>query len=303
VISVLIPIYNFDVRALVVRLQHQAEQSLIPFEIICLDDHSDLHFKELNSEIEGLKNVKFIRLSKNIGRSTIRNRLAELANYEYLLFMDCDSMPETDVFIFNYAAFLKPDTVLYGGRTYSSEKPFNKDLYFHWHYGREREVKTAKQRSENPYSSFMTNNFVIPKKIMLEIGFDESLKHYGHEDTVFGLELKKQGIKIHHLDNPLRHIGLEEASVFLKKSEQAVENLLFLMKKHALEDNIKLLRYFLKSRKWMLHPLIYVWFYLFRSSLKRNLLGTKPKLRNFDLYKLGYMVFVSGKMKDERVKE
>lgn len=294
-ISVLIPIYNFDVRALVVRLQHQGEQSLIPYEIICLDDHSDLHFKELNSEIEVLDNVKFIRLNKNIGRSAIRNRLAEMASYEYLLFMDCDSMPETDVFIFNYAAFLKPDTVLYGGRTYSSEKPFNKDLYFHWLYGMEREVKTAKQRSENTYSSFMTNNFVIPKKIMLEIGFDESLKQYGHEDTVFGLELKKKGVKIYHLDNPLRHIGLEDALVFLIKSEQAVENLLFLMKKHDLNDDIKLLRFFNKTRKYLLHPLIYIWFYLFRSSLKRNLLGPKPKLRNFDLYKLGYMVFVSGK--------
>jgi len=291
VISVLIPIYNFDVRALVVRLQHQAEQSLIPFEIICLDDHSDLHFKELNSEIEGLKNVKFIRLIKNIGRSAIRNRLAELANYEYLLFMDCDSMPETDVFIFNYAAFLAPDTVLYGGRTYSPEKPFNKDLFFHWLYGSTREVKSAEERSENPYSSFMSNNFVIPKKIMLEIGFDESLKQYGHEDTVFGLELKKRSVHIHHLNNPLRHTGLETASVFLRKSEQAIENLLMLMQKHELQSEIKLLRYFVKTQKWGLHTFIYLWFYFFSSFLKARLLGENPNLRTFDLYKLGYMVY------------
>ena len=290
-ISVLIPIYNFDVRALVVRLQHQAEQSLIPFEIICLDDHSDLHFKELNSEIEGLKNVKFIRLIKNIGRSAIRNRLAELANYEYLLFMDCDSMPETDVFIFNYAAFLAPDTVLYGGRTYSPEKPFNKDLFFHWLYGSTREVKSAEERSENPYSSFMSNNFVIPKKIMLEIGFDESLKQYGHEDTVFGLELKKRSVHIHHLNNPLRHTGLETASVFLRKSEQAIENLLMLMQKHELQSEIKLLRYFVKTQKWGLHTFIYLWFYFFSSFLKARLLGENPNLRTFDLYKLGYMVY------------
>ena len=296
-LSILIPVYNFDVRSLVVRLQHQAEDAMITYEIICLDDNSDLDYAEINGEIASLEFVRFIRLNKNIGRAAIRNRLAELACYEYLLFMDCDSMPETDVFIFNYAAFLKPDTVLYGGRTYSFEKPFNKDLFFHWFYGTNREVKTAEQRSVNPYSSFMTNNFVIPKKIMLEIGFDESLKQYGHEDTVFGLELKKRGVTILHLNNPLRHIGLETATVFLRKSEQAIENLLLLMKKHELQAEIKLLRYFVKTQKWGIQPFIYLWFYLFRSFLKARLLGAKPNLRTFDLYKLGYMVYIKSRLK------
>ena len=264
-LSILIPVYNFDLRALVVRLQHQGEKSLIPYEIICLDDNSSEQFRNLNKELEQLENVSYSKLQKNIGRSAIRNRLAEMANYEFLLFMDCDSMPETDVFVFNYAAKLQENTVLYGGRSYSPEKPFDKSLYFHWFYGSSREVKSVLERSQNPFRSFMTNNFVIPKKLMLEIGFDESLKQYGHEDTVFGLELKRRGVQILHLDNPLRHIGLEKASVFLKKSEQAIENLLLLMHKHDLKDDIKLLRYFVKTR--VLHPIIYIWFYLFRSYL------------------------------------
>ncbi len=293
-LSILIPVYNFDVRALVVRLQHQGEKSLIPYEIICLDDNSSEQFRNLNRELEQLENVSYSKLQKNIGRSAIRNRLAEMANYEFLLFMDCDSMPETDFFVFNYAAKLEENTVLYGGRSYSPEKPFDKSLYFHWFYGSSREVKSVLERSQNPFRSFMTNNFVIPKKLMLEIGFDESLKQYGHEDTVFGLELKRRGVQILHLDNPLRHIGLEKASVFLKKSEQAIENLLLLMHKHDLKDDIKLLRYFVKTR--VLHPIIYIWFYLFRSYLKIKLVGPKPSLRTFDLYKLGYMVYFS-KMK------
>ena len=279
------------------RLHHQASNALVPVEIICMDDCSDPKYKKLNAELDSFTDLKFIRLNKNIGRSAIRNRLAEIASFEYLLFMDCDSMPETDVFIFDYAAFLAPDKVLYGGRTYSAEKPFKKELFFHWFYGSNREVKTAEQRSVNPYSSFMTNNFVIPKKIMLEIGFDESLKQYGHEDTVFGLELKKRGVPIHHLNNPLRHTGLETASVFLRKSEQAIENLLMLMQKHELQAEIKLLRYFVKTQKWGLHPFIYLWFYFFRSFLKARLLGANPNLRTFDLYKLGYMVYNKHKLK------
>jgi cellulose synthase/poly-beta-1,6-N-acetylglucosamine synthase-like glycosyltransferase len=297
VISILIPVYNYDVRPLVSRLHHQVSNALVPVEIICMDDCSDPKYKKLNAELDSFTDLKFIRLNKNIGRSAIRNRLAEIASYEYLLFMDCDSMPETDVFIFDYAAFLAPDKVLYGGRTYIAEKPFKKELFFHWFYGSNREVKTAEQRSVNPYSSFMTNNFVIPKKIMLEIGFDESLKQYGHEDTVFGLELKKRGVPIHHLNNPLRHTGLETASVFLRKSEQAIENLLMLMQKHELQAEIKLLRFFVKTRKWGLHPFIYLWFYLFSSFLKARLLGANPNLRTFDLYKLGYMVYNRHKLK------
>jgi GT2 family glycosyltransferase len=290
VLSILIPVYNFDVRSLVVRLQHQGDKSLIPYEIICLDDNSALEYKQLNSEIAELKNVSYSNLHNNIGRSAIRNRLAEMAKYDFLLFLDCDSMPETDVFVFNYAANLKDDTVLYGGRSYSPEKPFDKTLYFHWYYGSQREVKSAEERRLEPYRSFMTNNFVIPKKLMLDIGFDESLKQYGHEDTVFGIELKRRGVQILHLDNPLRHIGLEKASFFLKKSEQAIENLLLLMHKHDLKNDVKLLRYFVKTHKWGLHPFIYLWFYLFRSFLKARILGAKPNLRTFDFYKLGYMV-------------
>jgi len=297
VLSILIPVYNFDVRSLVVRLQHQAEVTMITYEIICLDDNSDLDYTEINNEIASLEFVRFIRLNKNIGRAAIRNRLAELASYEYLLFMDCDSMPETDAYIMNYVAFLKPDTVLYGGRSYSPEKPFQKELFFHWFYGTNREVKSAEERKIRPYSSFMTNNFLIPKQIMQQIGFDESLRQYGHEDTLFGLELKRREVMIHHLDNPLRHIGLETATVFLRKSEQAVENLLKLMKKHELQSEIKLLRFFVKTQKWGLHPFIYLWFFLFSSFLKARLLGANPNLRTFDLYKLGYMVYNKHKLK------
>jgi glycosyltransferase involved in cell wall biosynthesis len=290
VISILIPIFNYDIRSLVVRLQHQAEKALVPYEIICLDDCSDFEIFRLNDEIKKLRHVKHSRLSENVGRSAIRNRLAEMANFDYLLFMDCDTMPETEIFVFNYVANLKENTVLYGGRSYSPEKPFDKSLYFHWYYGSKREVKSLVQRKEFPHRSFMTNNFVIPKALILEIRFDENLKQYGHEDTLFGLELKKKGVDILHLDNPLRHVGLEPAEQFLKKSEQAVENLLIIMQQHQLEEDIKLLRYFVKTKKWGLHPFIDIWFYFNKKRLLKNLLGYKPCLRKFDLYKLGYMV-------------
>ncbi len=289
-ISILIPIYNYDIRPLVQELYKGCRLSSLNFEIICLDDASNISYQELNSELSKLDAVSYVLLPQNIGRSAIRNRLAEMAKYDFLLFMDCDTMPEKADFIEIYVRNLNIGTVLYGGRSYQPEKPIDPDLYFHWFYGSNREVSNVLKRSESPYRSFMTNNFVIPKDILLDIRFDESLKQYGHEDTVFGLELKKRNIPILHLDNPMRHIGLEKSSDFLRKSEQAIDNLLILMKKHDLAADIKLLRYFLKTQKWGLHPLIRIWFRMNKKRLRKKLLGAHPDLRSFDLYKLGYMV-------------
>ncbi len=289
-LSILIPIHNYDIRPLVQKLHKECMALGVNFEIICLDDASDISFRELNAELLALQNVSYVLLNQNIGRSAIRNRLAEMAKYDFLLFMDCDTIPEKADYIEIYVRNLKSGSVLYGGRSYQPEKPTEPELYFHWFYGSNREVSTVTERTKAPYRSFMTNNFVIPKDILLKIRFDESLKQYGHEDTVFGLELKKLEIPILHLDNPMRHIGLEKAGDFLRKSEQAIDNLLILMKKHDLVEDIKLLRYFIKTQKWGLHPLIKLWFRLNKGRLRKKLLGAHPDLRSFDFYKLGYMV-------------
>lgn len=291
-LSILIPVYNYDIRSLVAVLSKQAQQLEIEYEIFCLDDGSETNFNVLNKEIESLPAVRYEELPQNLGRSAIRNRLAEEARYPWLLFMDCDTMPEREDFLASYVAHLDHPQVLYGGRSYAPSTT-DSQLYFHWLYGSNREVSTLKKRLEEPYQSFMTNNFVIPKSVLLDIRFDESLKQYGHEDTLFGLELKQGQITILHLDNPMRHVGLEEASIFLRKSEQAIENLLLLRKKYDLKEDIKLLRYFEKTKKWGLHPLIRFWFKLNKNRLKKNLFGPKPKLRVFDLYKLGYMVCIN----------
>ncbi len=293
-ISILIPIYNFDIRKLVLKLNAEAIQKKIVVEILCIDDASELIFKNLNAEISNLENVRYLQLEKNIGRSAIRNRLAEEAKFDFLLFMDCDTIPETENYLEIYFKNLKKGSVLYGGRSYEKNIP-DKDFYFHWLYGSKREVATVAQRNENPYQRFMTNNFLMDKTVFLQIKFDEQIKQYGHEDTVFGLELKKRGVEIIHLDNPMRHIGLEESEKFIRKTEQACENLLMISQKHDLEREIKLLRYFLWTGGLKIHFILLFLFKIFRKTILANLNGKKPSLLLFDLYKLGYMIDKSKK--------
>ncbi len=293
-LSVLIPIYNFDVRQFVKELHKQAENENINFEIILADDASDLHYDKINSELSILSKVKYIRLDKNIGRSRIRNFLAEQAKYDYLLFADCDSEIPASEFTANYIKNVNRNTeVICGGRTYKTKAPENKEKYFRWYYGKKREVTKAEKRNTKPYASFMTNNYLIKKTLHKEILFDENLTQYGHEDTLFGIELKRKNIKIKHIDNPLTHIGLENFDTFIEKTKNGIKNLIFITENYdypELYEEIKLLRIARKLR--FLDSVIIFAYKLFEKIIPKNLKSKKPLLFLFDFYKLGYCFFV-----------
>ena len=117
-ISILIPIYNFDVRLLVQKLHYQGNLLTVDFEIICVDDASSEDFKAINQTVGGLSAVRLIELDKNIGRAAIRNFLASKAQFPYLLFMDGDSAPLDKNYLKRYQNQLSPTALLYGGRCY-----------------------------------------------------------------------------------------------------------------------------------------------------------------------------------------
>ena len=97
-LSICIPVYNQDVTSLVHELHRQASRSSCAFEILLMEDGST-SFLEENSTLGSLESVRYVRLPQNVGRSAIRNRLADEARYEYLIFMDCDVFPQDDSFL------------------------------------------------------------------------------------------------------------------------------------------------------------------------------------------------------------
>jgi glycosyltransferase involved in cell wall biosynthesis len=289
-ISILIPVYNYDVRQLVQDLQQQS-QSLhgVEVEILCFDDASDADFRRLNAAVAELPSVEYRLLPNNLGRSKIRNLLAREASHDYLLFIDCDSEAPDALYLQRYAEALSPEHLLYGGRIYQPQAPSDQDLMLHWRYGSVREARPSTERQKEPYHSFMTNNFLIPRKLFYPIGFDERLSQYGHEDTLFGMELAARGIQIVHLENPLIHAGLEPAEVFLRKSRQALENLAFLYHQDTGIDT-RLLRWAMRLQGRPSEVLLRVFWDSFRTALERQLQSGNPSLRLFDLYKLGCLL-------------
>ncbi len=292
-LSICIPIYNYDLSPLVNSLHEQGKTLDIPFEIILADDASDNFYRNLNQKLNNLEHVKYIQLEKNIGRAKIRNYLAKKANFPYLLIMDCDSITPDNKFLERYLPFCKNTNIIVCGGTTHYPSPGDNSFLLSWLYGKNREEKTAAQRNQNPNNSFMTNNFLISKKLFEKFRLNEAITGYGHEDPYFGYQLKKAGINIIHIDNPLIHTGLEPADVYVRKTEEAIHNLLKIYEitnyDQEFVNMVSLLKTFRKIKKWRLTYFLQIIFKTFNYKIKNNLLSSNPKLWILDLYKLGYI--------------
>ncbi|MCB0597314.1 MAG: glycosyltransferase [Phaeodactylibacter sp.] len=288
-LSILIPVYNFDVRVLIKELHRQALGLPLPAEIICFDDCSEEPWKTLNREVALLSSVQYKEWPENLGRSRIRNVLADAARGSHLLFLDCDSEAPDEAYLQRYVEALEPESVLYGGRIYREAPPGDPKLLLHWRYGSQREQMPPARRRKHPYHHFMTNNFLIPSSVFQEIRFDERLTRYGHEDTLFGMELRRRKVPVRHLDNPLFHIGLEHASTFLQKTREGVRNLAFLYRSGTGIET-RLTAFYEKLNRAGLAAPAKGALAALRPWLLRNLLSGRPRLFLFDLYKLSLLL-------------
>jgi len=288
-LSILIPVYNYDLRPLVRDLLLEVPLLSVPVEIVLLDDGSELRFRKKNRALLTWKGVVYEELPQNVGRAQIRNLLAQKARYDYLLFMDADSRVVSPDYLRNYLQHLKANTVICGGRIYSEQPPVDEVFQLHWKVGKNREESTAAQRQQKPYLSFMTNNYLLPKSLQLDIPFEERLRQYGHEDTLLGWQLQEAGIRMLHIDNPLEHIGLEKNAVFLDKVEKSIQNLLILQKIHP-KMQTRLLQV---ARLARVSGLDHFFLPVFRRKADHwhaRLKQAQPNLLFFDLWKLGILL-------------
>lgn len=295
-ISILIPTYNYDVFPLVENIYRQCEKANIQYEIIVFDDAStNKEIAGKNSEINSLAHCSFQILPKNIGRSKIRNLLAEKAKFDWLLFLDADTFPSNSNFIQNYIdVFSTENPVIFGGIEYPEKT--TKNFSLRYKYGKQRESLSFEKRLKNPYRSFITMGFAIKKVVFETIKFNENLAGYGYEDSVFAFELQKNNIPILHIDNPVIHLNLETNEDFIKKSKLALQNLYRFYETDAIDvDTVKILKTYskLKSRNLLFGARLF--FKIYERGLLKNLKSAKPSLFLFDLYRLGYLSSLKSK--------
>ena len=289
-ISVCIPIYNVDVTKLVTTLADQLKLLDIPSEIILIDDCSNASIKKLNESV--CSKETYIKLENNIGRAAIRNRFLDYANYNYMLFMDCDMVVPDDDFLSKYLMAIKeyPNNLICGGLRYEAQPP-KRAQKLRWKYGMKREAKTAEERNRNPNKSFMSSNFMIKKNILATIRFDERLVQYGHEDTLFGFELKKRNMTIVHIDNPILSVDLIGNEDFISNNEKAVENLIQILEFIGYEKDFIVEMPILRTHYNWYNFRIFILgvFLICRPIIKYFLSKGYVSLLAFDFYKLGML--------------
>ena len=292
-ISVLIPIYNYDIVSLVKDVHKQLISSTIDFEILCLEDGSDNRFVELNKPITSLAHITHLISKTNDGRLKARKRLSEEAKYKWLLYLDADVIPKHQSFIKNYLDAVKSgDDSYFGGFAYY-ETPPKVDYLLRWKYGRKHEQILAAIRKKRPYKVIISANFLIKKSVFLALNLVVDEKLYGY-DNYFASQLKIQNVSIKHIDNEVYHLGIETSEQYLQKKEQAAEALLFFYKNGLMTSHENgLLKLFLALRKWHLHHFFSFFYLSFKNSFKHQLTGKNPSLKLLQLYRLSYLCYLN----------
>lgn len=289
-ISVLIPTYNYVCYNLVWELQRQLSACNEKYEIIVAEDGSNN--KETvaeNDKIASLLGCVHLVRKENIGRAHIINYLVREAKGEWCVIMDSDAEVVSDDYISKYTKCMADGADVFVGDLVNPDSLPQADATLRYKYEKAAErFRTAEFRNRHPFERFCTFNFMARRDTLLEVPFDERCTEYGYEDTLMGLELKRHGKRVSHIDNPLRHLGFDANAVFLRKTETALHTL------KKIEGSLlpytglgKLVR---RIRTVHLTALVKGIYRLSRPLLRRNLLGNSPNLTLFSFYKLGYFL-------------
>ena len=288
-ISIVLPIYNYNITSLLEVLEIQLSQLNISYEIVCCEDASTKYIKENNNAIVKIANARHLVSKINNGRITTRQLLAKKANYDWLLFLDADVIPKSDNFLQRYKAYLDSNyDAIYGGYYYHNIIP-KEEFSLRWNYGKNYEQVDAKKRNNSPYKITISGNFMIRKSVFLNINNKIENDGYGY-DNYFGLLMKINDIKVFHINNEVYHNGLDTNTVFLNKVEKAVETIAQLYKKQPDFTTENTLLEFYKKLKSLGLTKPTKWFFKqFKSAIRRQLLSPKPNLKLLQFYKLGYL--------------
>jgi glycosyltransferase involved in cell wall biosynthesis len=290
-ISILIPVNNYDIVALVHSMRDGLEKVQEYCEILIGDDGSSPDFRNKYLQLEGA-GVKVIVSKKNIGRAAIRNKLALEAKGDHLLFIDADTMIQgtAEAYLLKWLPMINTSRVICGGTWYSETAPGYPDKILRWKYGRKIEQRKASERNKHPHSGFSTFNVLIEKSVFAKLRFNEELKQYGHEDTLLGYQLKKAGIDVLHIDNPLIHEGIESNREYINKTKLGIENLSHLYDivtdKRSFSSAVRMLRIYNRLYDFRLTRILAGIYIHYRDKMEIRLDSANPSLILFGFYKV-----------------
>lgn len=280
-ISICIPVYNYDCNPLVEQLIQQCKESQEFTEILIYDDYSTTSYPIENKS----SLIQCFKGTQNKGSVLSRQFLAGKATNKWLLFLDADLQLPSTLFLENYRKALENKSSLYyGGVTYQKETP-SADKTLRWKYGHQRETRKP-QTQEELYNYFVSCSFLIHKETFNSIFSKTDIKGYG-QDIFISLLLKKQDVKVRFINNPVIHLGLESNDTYLRKSLKGIETSYHAEKAGWIPNDFRpVQRAYIKIKKTGMLNLFLKLMEKKKESLEKNLLSGKPKLIYLDFLKL-----------------
>lgn len=226
--------------------------------------------------------LRYLHHPNGLGRSNNRNTIAKASSGNFLLFLDADALPvHPDRFLIAYCTALNGVEVVVGGTAYQLSRSSLRHTI-----GQRKEAIPASKRAGNPYANFSAFNFAISRATFLQHPFDESLKQYGHEDTLFGQELRYACKTITHIENPAYHLDRDSDAEFLDKTDLAVDNLVALIQAGKIDEEIRLFAVYRKLQRTGIIHLVRLLSTLFAANIRALLIGGVRSVMLFDFYKL-----------------
>jgi glycosyltransferase involved in cell wall biosynthesis len=294
-ISILIPVYNYSIIKLGKELLKQGAQLKVPYEIIIFDDASvNQKITQSNQLFCENNNISYIISHENVGRAKARNLLVQEAKYEWLLFMDSDVIPVTSTYLESFILSIQTDSQVFSG-TIEYRRNLDKNIQkrLRWKYGVNYEETSDKKTHKSNYLYLKTANLMVRKSVFQSILFPVLEQNYGYEDTIFGLTLEANNIKLELIENPVYHEGIERNILFLNKTEEAIRNLAdLILKEEVLCKRIKVVNFYFFLKKINGVRCVKYLFKQNRNFMKKNLLSENADLKIFQLYKIGYLCYL-----------
>jgi glycosyltransferase involved in cell wall biosynthesis len=231
---VVVPFYEYDASELATRLSQMAAQLSVSVEIVFADDGSPS--KAGAAKLAPILTASaapclLLEYSNNMGRAAIRNQLANIARGKYLLFMDCDMMPDASDFLEIYADIAQADNadIIYGGRSAKLVSNIATEFDLHRIFTERRETLSAAERNAQPAYHFYSCNFLVKRSVILAVPINEQFKGWGWEDCEWAARASEE-FSLKHIDNPATHLGLLTPAKILMKYEESLGNFSLMLK-------------------------------------------------------------------------
>ena len=177
--------------------------------------------------------------------------------------------------------------MFFGGSVY--KKSENPNCSLRYKFGKKREEINSIQRNKNPYKYVSSRNFMCKKDVIVEALSKIESVSYGN-DYVFGSILKRKRIDIIHFDNPVLIENIEENSIFIHKTHQALDNVIKYYKEGKLQKHsITLLKVYRILDVLLMKGVFIKLTNIFRDKIEQNLYKENPDLFLFDVYRLSYI--------------